>query len=212
MVVFGYQSLVLVKKVLISSSLAVSLWSFIAFATPAAAADNPPPLGGIFADNFILSDPPRPAPLGAFTNLAGKALTLADFRGSLIVLNFWATWCAPCRQEMPSLDRLQTLLGPEGLKVIALSLDRAGNAAVTAFMEELGLTSMEAFLDSGNQSARDFVVQGLPATFIIDPSGGLVGGLLGPAEWDSPDALMLLRHYLPGSKWEGKQDLLRTSG
>ena len=93
---------------------------------------------------------------------------------------------------MPSLDRLQTLLGSEGLKVIALSLDRAGNAAVTAFMEELGLTSMEAFLDSGNQSARDFVVQGLPATFIIDPSGGLVGGLLGPAEWDSPDALMLL--------------------
>ena len=77
MVVFGYQSLALVKKVLIASSLAVSLWSFIAFTTPAMAADNPPPLGGNFADNFILSDPPRPAPLGAFTNLAGKALTLA---------------------------------------------------------------------------------------------------------------------------------------
>lgn len=163
----------------------------------AAPAVAEPPLRGIFADNFIVLEAPAPAPKADFRALSGDPATLDDYRGRLVLLNFWATWCAPCIREMPSLDRLQAELGPEGLQVVAVSVDRAGAEIVGPFLAELGVTRLDILLDPKFRSARAFSISGLPATFIIDPEGRLVGGLEGPAEWDSPDALALLRYYLP---------------
>ena len=92
----------------------------VAFAYPrmTAAADPAPPLLGAFGENFTLLDPPVPTPLEAFTDLAGNPVRLADLKGRVVLLNFWATWCAPCVREMPSLDRLQAALGDRGLSVV----------------------------------------------------------------------------------------------
>lgn len=165
----------------------------------AAQSQEAPPLRGQFADNFILSEPPKPAPEVSFSDRGGRDLTLKNFRGQAVLLNFWATWCAPCVREMPALDRLQARLGPEGLSVIALSVDRQGLEAVEPFYRRLSIEALDIYLDPANQVARSFTVPGLPTSYLIDPDGQMVGVLAGPAEWDSPDALALIRHYLPQS-------------
>ncbi len=160
------------------------------------AAAEGPPLAGIFAENFTPTRPAEPAPAVSFTDLAGQPRTLEDFKGKVVLLNFWATWCAPCVREMPSLDRVQAKLANEGLKVIALSMDRKGRELVAPFMKKLGLDDLQAFLDPRGKAARAFGVRGLPASYIIDAEGRLVGSLLGPAEWDQAEAVDLLRFYL----------------
>ena len=167
---------------------------------PSAAAESslePPPLEGVFADNFTLLESPAPAPTEGFTDIEGTAMDLSAFKGRVVLVNFWATWCAPCKYEMPSLDRLQAELADRGFKIVALSIDRAGAKVVTPFMKSLELESLEAFLDPKGKVSQAFVVTGLPATYLIDSHGCLVGGMQGPAEWDSPEALALIEHYLP---------------
>ena len=166
-------------------------------ATPVAVpAGEAPTLQGPFADNFTLLDPPVPAPPESFQDLDGAPVRLADFGGRVVLLNFWATWCAPCIREMPSLDRLQAALGDEGLSVVAVSIDRAGGKVVAPFAEKLGLEHLGLYLDPKSKFSRTFGLSGLPATFLIDAEGRLVGGMNGPAEWDSPDAMALIRYYL----------------
>jgi len=155
-----------------------------------------PPLAGEFADNFTLLNPPVPAPPDVFQDLSGGRVRLADFAGQVVVLNFWATWCAPCVREMPSLDRMQATLRGEGLSVVAVSVDRGGAATVEPFLKRLGLTEMGIYLDPKSALAKAFGITGLPTTFVIDAEGRIVGALQGAAEWDSPEALALLRYYL----------------
>jgi thiol-disulfide isomerase/thioredoxin len=149
------------------------------------------PLAGA-AFNFAASEP-RPVPELTFFDEAGNEVTLADFAGDVVVLNLWATWCAPCRREMPSLDRLQAALGEDGLTVIALSLDRGDVAKVRAFFEELEIANLAIYRDPQARAGRELGAPGLPTTIVIDRTGQEVGRLLGPAEWDSEEALALLR-------------------
>ena len=158
-----------------------------------------PPLRGMFKDNFSLLDPPTPAPDTAFLRGDGSAIRLADFAGQAVLLNFWATWCAPCVREMPALDRLQARLGDAGLAVVAVSADRSGVKAVEPFFQRTGLSHLAVYLDSKGALARSLGITGLPTSLLIDPEGRVVGGLEGPAEWDSEDAVALIRHYLPGN-------------
>ena len=144
------------------------------------------------AFNFAASEP-RPVPELTFFDEAGNEVTLADFAGDVVVLNLWATWCAPCRREMPSLDRLQAALGEDGLTVIALSLDRGDVAKVRAFFEELEIANLAIYQDPQARAGRELGAPGLPTTIVIDRTGQEVGRLLGPAEWDSEEALALLR-------------------
>jgi thiol-disulfide isomerase/thioredoxin len=144
------------------------------------------------AFNFAASEP-RPVPELTFFDEAGNEVTLADFAGDVVVLNLWATWCAPCRREMPSLDRLQAALGEDGLTVIALSLDRGDVAKVRAFFEELEIANLAIYRDPQARAGRELGAPGLPTTIVIDRTGQEVGRLLGPAEWDSEEALALLR-------------------
>ena len=163
--------------------------------TPAAAGQAPPLLGA-FGDNFTLLDPPVPAPLETFAALDGTPVRLADFKGRVVVLNFWATWCPPCIREMPSLDRLQAALEDRGLAVLAVSIDRGGAKVIRPFAERLGLERLGLYHDSKAALFKAFGVTGLPTTFLIDRRGQIVGAYPGAAEWDEPEARALIEHYL----------------
>ncbi|MCW8835980.1 MAG: TlpA family protein disulfide reductase [Rhodospirillales bacterium] len=145
---------------------------------------------------FEATHPPVPAPKHPFYQDGEVEKTLADYNGKVIVLNFWAMWCAPCVREMPSLDRLQGKLSAEGVEVIALSLDRGGASVVRGFYETREIKNLAIMVDKGRKLTREAGVDGLPTTIIIDRLGNEVGRLKGPAEWDSPEAIALIRSYL----------------
>ncbi|MCH8036380.1 MAG: TlpA family protein disulfide reductase [Proteobacteria bacterium] len=117
-------------------------------------------------------------------------------KGRVVLLNFWATWCAPCIREMPSLDRLQAALEDRGLAVLAVSIDRGGTEVIRPFAERLGLERLGLYHDAKGALFRAFGVTGLPTTFLIDRRGRIVGAYPGPAEWDEPEARALIEHYL----------------
>jgi thiol-disulfide isomerase/thioredoxin len=147
------------------------------------------------AFNFAPAEP-KPAPELDFLDGEGKAVSLEDFRGKVVVLNLWATWCAPCRHEMPSLDRLQAALGDQGLQVVPLSLDRGDISQIEAFYDEVGLPTLDIYHDPKAAAGRAFGAYGLPTTIVLDREGREVGRLLGPAEWDGEDAMSLIRAVL----------------
>jgi thiol-disulfide isomerase/thioredoxin len=139
---------------------------------------------------------PKPVPELTFLDAEGNEVSLADFHGKLVVLNLWATWCAPCRREMPSLARLQAKHGDDGLEVIALSLDRGDVAKVRDFFAELGIANLAIYQDPKGRAGRELGAPGLPTTVVIDRAGQEVGRLLGPAEWDSDEALAVIEALL----------------
>lgn len=170
--------------------------AMIATAYPAAAQNSEPPLGGDFGSNFTFFDPPIPAPPTAFTEGAEERVSLRDFKGEVVLVNFWATWCAPCVAEMPALNRLQADLAPQGFRIIAISQDRRGLGVVKPFYEDLNLDAMGIYLDPKGVAARDFQVKGLPTTLLVDRRNRIIGMLQGPAEWDSPESKALMQFYL----------------
>ncbi len=126
----------------------------------------------------------------------GKATkTLADYRGQVVLLNVWATWCAPCRVEMPSIENLYRELGPQGLKVIAISIDEAGPDVVREFVRERSL-SFEVLLDPSRSIERIYQTTGVPETFVLNRGGVIVKRVIGPAEWDSAVNRDLIRRLL----------------
>jgi thiol-disulfide isomerase/thioredoxin len=164
----------------------------------AAAADYPPTDGEM--QGFVLLKDPAPPADTAFFDGAGNERRFADFRGEVLLVNFWATWCAPCIKEMPSLARLSDRLSGEPFRLLAISQDRAGQEVAEPFIrEKLGLTEMEIYYDPRLQLGRAMGNKGLPTTYVVDAAGNLIGALTGPAEWDSDDAVALLRHVIAGS-------------
>lgn len=150
------------------------------------------------AAELVLGEP-KPLPEVIFQNAEGEEVALADFRGQVVVLNLWATWCAPCRHEMPSLDRLQAEHGAgDDLEVIALSLDRGNSEKITLFYEEVGVTHLDIYRDPTAQASRALLAPGLPTTLVIDREGREIGRVLGPAEWDDEDTLAKLREAVEG--------------
>jgi thiol-disulfide isomerase/thioredoxin len=142
---------------------------------------------------FVLKPQPVELPKLAFVDGEGKERSLADWKGKTVLLNLWATWCGPCRKEMPDLDKLQAELGSDKFEVVALSVDRAGVAASKKFLEQTGTKALGLYVDPTAKMAGELKVIGLPATLLIDPEGREVGRLLGPAEWASDDAKALIR-------------------
>lgn len=145
---------------------------------------------------FTWHDSPKPVPNLTFENGAGAPQSLANFRGKVVLLNIWATWCGPCRREMPTLDRLQAKLGGPDFEVVALSIDRAGIPVVKKFYEELGLKALGVYVDKTSRTTQGLGVVGLPTTLLLDRSGHELGRLVGPAEWDSPAMIDVFRRHL----------------
>ncbi len=134
--------------------------------------------------NFIVHEAPKPIAAIRFEDADGQSRSLTDFRGKVVLLNIWATWCVPCRKEMPTLDRLQAKLGGAGFEVVALSIDRRMDA-VRKFFAEVGIQKLAIYLDSSAKATRELGAVGLPTTLLLDREGREVGRLIGPAEWDS---------------------------
>ena len=161
-------------------------------------------------ENFIFQDPPKPIPYIEFKNDDGQTLTLADFQGRIVLLNLWATWCAPCRREMPTLDHLQETLGGAEFEVVALSLDKTDKKMVKDFLSEIGTSHLAYYQDRTFKTARKLRAIGLPTTMLIDREGKEIGRLLGPAEWDSPEAVALIEKYLgPGGDASKESERLK---
>ena len=139
---------------------------------------------------------PRPLPNIDFEDGHGRKLTLADFKGKVVLLNIWATWCTPCRKEMPTLDRLQKRLGGPAFEVVALSIDQGGAFTVKKFFDEIGVQALAIYVDKTAQVGGDLGIVGLPSTLLIDGAGREVGRVIGPAEWDSSEVISLIRGYL----------------
>jgi cytochrome c biogenesis protein CcmG/thiol:disulfide interchange protein DsbE len=121
--------------------------------------------------------------------------TLADFKGQVVLLNVWATWCAPCRVEMPSIQRLHQEFGPQGLKVVAVSIDEAGPEVVREFVRERGL-SFEILLNPSRTIERVYQTTGVPESFVLNRNGVIVKKVIGAAEWDSAVNRDLIRRLL----------------
>ncbi len=137
-------------------------------------------------------DSPRDLPELGFETRDGTALDLSDSAGKVRVLNFWATWCAPCRTEKPSLDRLQAELGGGEFEVIAIATGRNTEASIEKFNAEVGIKHLTTYLDPGSQAARSVGVLGLPVSILVDREGREVGRLTGGADWDSESARAIL--------------------
>jgi thiol-disulfide isomerase/thioredoxin len=135
-------------------------------------------------------------PDAAFQDGDGKPLKLSDWKGRVVLVNLWATWCAPCRKEMPDLATLQKELGSDQFEVVAISVDRKGAEASAAFLKETGAANLKLYVEPSTRIVTDFQSPGLPATILIDRQGREIGRLLGPAHWASPEAIALIKAAL----------------
>lgn len=146
---------------------------------------------------FVAKKTPEAVADITFKDEAGNDVKLSDFKGRTILLNLWATWCAPCREEMPALDRLQQALGSDKFEVVALSLDRKGVEASRKFLDEVKAVHLKLYIDETGKQGSALKIVGMPTTILINADGMEIGRLAGPAEWDSPDAKTLIEAALP---------------
>jgi thiol-disulfide isomerase/thioredoxin len=128
-----------------------------------------------------------------FTDATGASFDVPHWKGRVVLLNIWATWCAPCRKEMPDLAALQKELGGPDFEVVALSADRKGAQASADFLKELGITNLPVYADEQLKSLAELQVIGLPATLLIDRQGKEAARILGPAKWDAPEAVAMIK-------------------
>ncbi len=137
--------------------------------------------------------PPEPAPKAPFTTGAGQTRNLAAWRGDGVVLNLWATWCLPCKAEMPALDRLARIVAAAGIVVLPVSIDTGGRKAVVTFYRENRIAHLPVLLDPEGRMVTALKAPGVPTTVIIDRQGRMVGRVEGPVQWDASSSVALLR-------------------
>lgn len=167
----------------------------VVLSTTPAGADYPPTDGQM--QGFVLLKERKQAPDTPFFDGNENVRHFMDFKGAVVLVNFWATWCAPCIKEMPALDRLRAHFADQKFRLLAVSQDRGGADVAGPFIRDrLNLPELELFYDPRLRLGRSLGVRGLPSTYLIDAEGDLVGGLLGPAEWDHKDAITLIQHVL----------------
>lgn len=151
---------------------------------------------------MLPADPPRSLAALAFNDPDGKPMTLANRSGKTVLLNLWATWCAPCRAEMPALDRLQRDKGSDRFEVIAVNVDTGDDVKPRKFLEETSVNSLGYYRENTLALFEDLKKQGLalglPVTLLIDPEGCLIASMNGPAEWSGADAHRLIEKALDG--------------
>lgn len=134
----------------------------------------------------------------SFQDANGTPRTLSNFRGKVVLLNLWATWCAPCRKEMPALDRLQQALGGPDFQVVALSIDTGGTKVVRQFYDQIGIRALGIYVDPSTEATSRLRALGIPTTLLLDREGRERWRKTGPAEWDSPEIVEALRTKLRG--------------
>jgi thiol-disulfide isomerase/thioredoxin len=185
----------------------VSLLLALLATFPAAAISKPPQPPILRSDNsqFIFMEPTSPAPSVPLTGLNGAVMDFNQYRGRVVVLNFWATWCLPCATEMPSLDRLSATADPAKLTVIAVAIDQTGAASVAPYIASHHLTHLAVALDPEQRIASlsanhnvptSLPLWGLPASFVVNKNGRVMGFITGATNWDSPRARSFLAFFM----------------
>ena len=145
---------------------------------------------------FVFKKTPEALPDFVFLDATGKERTLKDWRGKVVLLNLWATWCIPCRKEMPGLERLQKDMGSDKFEVVAVSADRKGIEGAKTFLDGIKVSGLGLYADPSVRVTSTLKAIGLPATLLLDREGREIGRLTGPAEWDSADAKALVKAAL----------------
>ena len=167
---------------------------------------NGPPLLRTAHSQFIELRPLNKVPALMLERIDGKMIALNALRGKAVLVNFWATWCPPCRRELPLLDGLRRTMPEQSLEIVAISIDQAGRPAVESFLKRVGVTSLRPFLDPpgrvakqpGSDAPTPFVLWGMPISYIIDPEGRLSGYITGEVEWTSEQGRAFLEYYAHG--------------
>ena len=154
-------------------------------------ADSGPPIEGQVQNYEAFAEPLDTSDVTVLAK-DGSAASLDQFKGKFIVLNFWATWCAPCRAEMPMLEELQVELGGDDFEVVTLATGRNSPAGIVKFFAEAGITTLPRHQDPKQALAREMAVLGLPITVILDREGREIARLQGDAEWNSDSAKAIL--------------------
>lgn len=142
---------------------------------------------------FVVFSAPQALPQLSFLDRHGETVTFDSFKGKTVLVNFWATWCEPCRDEMPSLARLQAALASDVVSVVAVSIDMNGYSAIDPFFAEFKINTLSVYWDRSNHSVVELQARGVPLTILIDRHGRWIGRLEGPAVWDTQEAQALLK-------------------
>ncbi len=176
-------------------------------AMPIAFAGEPP-------RNFIMHETPEPGAAVRFEDDQGQPRSLADFRGKIVLLNVWATWCAPCIKEIPALDRLAAAFNGADFAVVPVSLDRKGIDAVRKAFAELNVQKLPIYIDRSGEALRTVRAIGLPTSLLIDREGREFARAVGPAPWDDAATIAFFRdlvsHENPTSGRSDRTDVDRS--
>jgi thiol-disulfide isomerase/thioredoxin len=141
---------------------------------------------------LMFTSSPQAVPLTTFIDESDAVHSLEQFRGKYVVLNFWATWCAPCRHEMPMLSNLATQMADKPVAVVTIATGRNSLTGMRKFFDEIGVDNLPLFRDPKQKLAREMAVLGLPVTVIIDPAGNEIARLRGDATWDGDSAVAII--------------------
>lgn len=141
---------------------------------------------------FVVHAEPHDVPSFTFTAGDGAETSLEPWKGKVVLVNLWATWCGPCRKEMPSLDRLKSKLGGADFDVVAIATDRGDMEKPRVFLQEIGAETLKLYHDPTGKLPANLKAFGMPTTLLIDRNGKEIGRLVGPAEWDSLEAVALI--------------------
>lgn len=137
----------------------------------------------------------KPAPEVLVNSMHGSPLKLSELKGKVVMLNFWATWCPPCREEIPSMVKLNSAMAGKPFQMVAVSIDEGGKPAIESFFQTSGLV-LPAYTDPDNRAAKTYGITGVPETFIIDKKGIIVKKVIGPLAWDDPGVIAFLEDLM----------------
>lgn len=148
------------------------------------------------ANKAVVAAEKSPAPEVSVVSLdKGAVLKLSELKGKVVLLNFWATWCPPCREEIPSMVKLNGIMAGKSFQMVAISIDEGGKPAIESFFKESGF-SLPTYLDPTGASAKAYGITGVPESFIIDKQGIVVKKIVGGAAWDSPEVITYLENLI----------------
>lgn len=145
---------------------------------------------------FRLVDRPVDPPAVVWRTLDGDQISLTDYKGKVVLLNFWATWCGPCMEELPSIDNVAAQLSSDDFAVVAINIDDNPERTAPIFADRLQLTALDIFIDPEYRSANALGLRSMPSTFLFDRDGQIIGMMERGAYWDAPESVELLLHYV----------------
>lgn len=155
---------------------------------------------------FVIKKTPQSLPEMPMEAGDGKEVAMADFKGKVVLLNIWATWCHPCREEMPALDKLQKDLGGDDFEVVAMNIDRGSPDKAKDFLKEVKAENLAFYRDPSGRLFTKLKAVGMPTTLLVNRDGEELGRLVGPAEWDSPEAVRLIQAAIDANGDKAAED------